>query len=266
MKILFYKYSKYPQKGLVAILLQGLRLYVVFQDAYVKWKLEKYKTKVIKCTKLLEDVKHNKIEEIIFKEHTLNNHRGIEEVFKELKLKYYYPKLKDEISKIINNCQTFQLGKYDRNPIKEPFKARPFPSGLHEQICVDIWYLEKGCKYITAVDRFSKYAAAVPLKSKNWPHVKMAVETIITIFNSKLIIINNESTLKLNLENFLWTYNIEAIFTTPNSHTGNSDIERFHNTLNKHMRIMIIENPDKIKTSFVRTALRSYNSNIHKFC
>lgn len=119
-------FKQFPRKGIIAVLIEDLNLYVKFQNAYVKWKDEKYKIKLLKTGKFLQDVNADEIEEIIFKEHTINNHRGIEEVYKELIPKYFYPKIRYEITKIINNCQTCQISKYDRNPIKEHF-SRPFP-------------------------------------------------------------------------------------------------------------------------------------------
>ena len=44
--------------------------------------------------------------------------RIIEETFLELKDKIYYPNLKREIHKLINNCNIYNMCKFDRRPIK----------------------------------------------------------------------------------------------------------------------------------------------------
>lgn len=41
-------------------------------------------------------------------------------------------------------------------------------------------------------------------------------------------------------------------------------MKRFHNMINEHMRLIMIENPIKSKTFFVSTVIRSYNASIHK--
>lgn len=74
-----------PRKGIVAIFIEDINFYVTFQNEYLKWKHVSNGVKFLKCTKILEDVHSNEIEEIVFREHKINNHRGIEEVYKKLK-------------------------------------------------------------------------------------------------------------------------------------------------------------------------------------
>ncbi|XP_055389331.1 probable cyclin-dependent serine/threonine-protein kinase DDB_G0292550 [Condylostylus longicornis] len=51
------------------------------------------------------------------------------------------------------------------------------------------------------------------------------------------IVVDNEFD-SLNIKNFFRTENINAHFTSPRSHTGNSTIERAHGTLSEHLRIL----------------------------
>lgn len=55
-------------------------------------------------------------------------------------------------------------------------------------------------------------------------------------------------------------------FTTPNNKSSNSDIERFHNTLNEHLRIFAVTEKEQGIPSDenpVIKALKTYNETIH---
>jgi len=46
----------------------------------------------------------------------------------------------------------------------------------------------------------------------------------------------------------------------PNSHTGNADVERFHNTLTEKIRIIYLENKDLSIKDKVSKAIEYYNN------
>lgn len=254
-----------PSKGLVAVYIPNLTIYSRFQDEYLKWKSPHTRIKFIKCSYLLFDcTDKGQIQEEILREHKRNNHRGIEEVFKEIKTKYYHPNLKTEIAKVINNCHTCQIGKYERRPAKIPFNKPPIPEKPHETAHMDIWFLDKNHFFLTLIDKFSKFAQAIALKSRNWVDIKSALnQYFATSGKPKLIITDNESSFKSNLENFLQNENVALHFTTPGLKTGNSDVERLHNTLNEHVRIKIIETKLAPSAIDVQEIMKFYNTTIH---
>lgn len=254
-----------PQRGIVGILIKDLDMYNEFQNTYIKWKANKVNIKILKCSRLLYDLEYDNLERQILKEHLRNNHRGIDEVYLEMKINYYYPNLKREITRVINNCHICDLAKYERVPIKEPYRSRPMPEGPHNQLSIDIWYLDQQHMFLTLFDRFSKHAQVIPLKTRNWPDVQTALETFFGACGiPKLLIADNDTIFTPNLKNFLDNLEVETHFTTPNSHTGNSDIERFHNTLNEHIRLLSSQDVHKLsKINFVAPATRYYNNTIH---
>ena len=81
--------------------------------------------------------------EIIEKYHSDKNHRGIEETFFELKDLIYYPNLKKEIHKFINNCIICNMCKYDRRPIKTKLCVTETPIRSNEIVHFDVWFLDK---------------------------------------------------------------------------------------------------------------------------
>ncbi|XP_069354459.1 uncharacterized protein [Maniola hyperantus] len=87
------------------------------------------------------------------------NHRGINECFLALSRKFYWPKMREHISKFINDCAVCGQAKYDRNPIRQQFQVVPPPSKPFELVHSDLLSVAS-CKFLTIVDSFSKYAQA----------------------------------------------------------------------------------------------------------
>ena len=89
-------------------------------------------------------------------------------------------------------------------------------------------------------DKFSKYALIQKIDEKT-PLNFIKYFTI--MFNlmkkpKKLIVDNEPGFISALFKDFLEKQNVEIHFTTPYRHTGNSDIERFHSSLNENIRIL----------------------------
>ena len=63
--------------------------------------------------------------------------------------------MEGQIKKIIKQCLTFKLNKYDRKPNIPEIKSTPIPQYPGQLVHTDIYIVEK--KYVlTTVDKFSK--------------------------------------------------------------------------------------------------------------
>lgn len=129
-------------------------------------------------------------------------------------------------------------------------------------------YRKKGNAYITFIDKFSKHAQIIPIQSRNWNDLKNALVIYLGNQGKPKKIINDQlkGFSSINFLNFLKNEGIEIHLTTPNNHTSNADIERFHSTLNEHLRLR--EADKKInKTQFdedpIMHCLKIYNETIH---
>ena len=65
------------------------------------------------------------------------------------------------------------------------------------------------------------------------------------------------------MKDFLRQEEVQIHFTKPNSHTGNADIGRFHNTLGERFRMLEIENSDLTVQEKVYKCTEWYNKSIH---
>lgn len=95
-----------------AILIDDESHFNVIEQTFLKHFNENNKLKIIRCLKLLEDVtSEEKLATLIEKEHLRNNHRGIEQVFKEISLNYYHQKTMERVTQFINNCEVCKMMK-----------------------------------------------------------------------------------------------------------------------------------------------------------
>ncbi|XP_072152686.1 uncharacterized protein [Bemisia tabaci] len=83
-----------------------------------------------KFTSLLVDVESKDSQLSIIRSYhlSLQNHRGILETEMHLSKNYYWPNMRESIQNFINDCELYNLMKYDRNPIKLKFNKTPTPN------------------------------------------------------------------------------------------------------------------------------------------
>lgn len=254
-------------KGIMCVYCENNQLYVQFQDIYVKFFANNKNLKILKSSiKLVDVTDKEQILNIVKNEHLKNNHRGIQEVFNELKQAYYHPNLLKIITQYINNCETCILAKHDRHPIKLPFRLTETANNFNAIAHIDIWFPYRNVMFLTTIDKFSKYATIHKLTDRTWISILKALKERIQFLGkmNKLVYDNERCILHNAVELFLRENEIESHVTTPGNKTGNADIERLHGTLNEHLRIMSLDssNDDDIDTKIFK-AITFYNNTIH---
>lgn len=187
-------------------------------------------------------------------------HSGINECYQNLKDKIYYPKLRQHIQLIINNCEKCQQIKYDRKPIKPKFSLTETPKGKNDVIHLDIFHFKKQ-SFVTTIDKLTKFAAAYCITDRNWRAKKaIMMEQFAKFGKPNKIIMDNEFRAEQLIE-YLKAENIEVHLTKPNNHTGNADIERLHSTLLE--KITGIEDNQLSTEMKIQMAIGNYNDRYH---
>ena len=201
--------------------------------------------------------------EIIINEHK-KAHRGINENYAKLKRKYYFPQMRELISNYVNNCEICKTNKYERNPTNVKFKISPTPQKPLEIFHVDTFCL-RGKTFLTLIVKFSKYGMVEFLPDRKTTTV---IKVLKNIFSRegipKEIIFDNgtEYTSEL-MANFLKFYDTKMHITTAKSSTGNSPIERLHNTITEISRIIFYQNKSlEIQELLIDTIL-AYDNSVH---
>ena len=218
--------------------------------------------------KELENVKdYLQQQEIIKNYHNgKTNHRGINECFLALSQRYYWPKMREHVTKYINNCVICGQGKYDRNPLKERFHIVPPATKPFEIVHMDLLSIQSE-KFLTLVDVFSKYAQAYHLPDSTAVSVVQALLKFSTHHGLPLNIVSDngpEFTNQIFTE-FTNLHKIHHHRTLPHTPNDNGIIERFHLTLLEHLRLLKLQHKGENNINLVPYGILAYNSSIHSF-
>lgn len=168
--------------------------YTMFKKVYEEIFSNNTNFRVLRSTLMTEDIEdENRLTEIIKNEHLNKNHRGIQAVYNELTTQIYNPKLKQRITQFINNCEICNLEKYDRKPPKIPYKITETPHKPLEIIHIDVFYTLDKKLFMTAIDKFSKFALAFQINGRSWTEFKTKLLLIINTYGKiDKIIVDNE--------------------------------------------------------------------------
>uniref|UniRef100_A0A0A9XBE2 RNA-directed DNA polymerase n=1 Tax=Lygus hesperus TaxID=30085 RepID=A0A0A9XBE2_LYGHE len=242
-------------------------IYTLFATVF----MEKFKTSEIKLTRHTEkllDIEdpNDRINIILYNHRQERFHRGINETYQHIKRTYFWPNLKEQITNVINRCELCLKCKYERKPLKPAFNITYTPSKPFETVHIDTLTIEKQ-KFLTVIDKFSKYAQAYPLKSLTSVEITRKLLTFISHHGNPLeIIMDNGNEFSSSIiKEFLNVQNIQIHYTSTQIPNSNSPIERFHSTIIELIRLMSESNEFKntsIKEKF-KYAIISYNNSIH---
>lgn len=255
--------ENFPSKGFVAVKFDDIKDYNLFQETYLKVISPRIPLKIVKASLTLEEPQSlAELHDIILEKHQNSNHRGMDATYKKISSVYYYPNLKKEIAKIINRCTVCNVAKYDRRPLKLPFKETETPTGRRQLYQIDVWQLDPKSFYLTCIDVFSKYAQVYKVENRTWIDLKNA---LIRAFND----MGKPTTVKADLDPGLKSANFKDWLTSESVHiiytsskTGIADVERFHGSLNEHIRVL--KSRDDIEgMDLVNVALYYYNTTYH---
>nr|CAI5843635.1 unnamed protein product [Callosobruchus analis] len=131
-------------------------LYNVFNQVFID-NFDGKELKLVKCTKLINTVRENEeqIMLIKFQHEGKSNHRGINETLEKLKQNYYWPKMKSDVTKYINDCVICQKAKYSRNPPYIPLVLTESIGKPFQLLHADVFTF-KNQHFLTIIDAFSK--------------------------------------------------------------------------------------------------------------
>lgn len=256
--------KQFQLRGQVAVFSNvNEREYYQFQKIIENLYQNRTDVKFFKCSyfaKDIEDIDELKKQISLYHKNE-TGHSGINPTYEGIKHKIYNPKLKITIHEVINNCDYCTSAKYDRNPIKPKLHFTESPPTTNEIIHVDT-YVNTKQSFIIFIDKFSKFAIHFHLPDRNNQTIIQKLREFLAIKgNVKKLVFDNEFN-TVNVRKFLDDNNILYHATKPNSHTGNSDIERLNNTITEKIRVLNLEDNIPIISQMAR-AIKFYNNTYH---
>ena len=206
--------------------------------------------------------------------HENHCHIGIQKTLQVLKCRYFWPRMEETVSVVINSCQVCALHKQsspcDKAPLIITVTGEPF-----ERIAMDLTEpfttTKAGNRYILdIIDHFSKFCVLVAIKNVEAKTVCQAVYKYwITLFGAPIEIISDNGTsfkndMKREFSKLLGT---KEIFSPPYYPQGNGLVERLFRTAKSMIKLSTEENKkewDEVLPT-VNMALRNSVSQSIKF-
>lgn len=222
-------------------------------------------SKLVRCKVLLKDIEDiDTQEQLIMDYHNKSVHRGINETVSHLKRDYFFPKMKEIATRLINNCKICGLNKYERQNTHVKFSITETPRKPLEIVHIDIYSIHKQV-FLTVLDKFSKFASVYMIPARNSLNL---VNSLTHFFShhgipKKIISDNGQEFTSSVFQDFLKLHNIQNHFTSAKNSTGNAPVERFHSTLTELIRIIYSQNKNKPIEIIVNEAVLAYNNSIH---
>ena len=191
-------------------------------------------------------------------------HRGTWENHKQISNRFFFPRMKQKISNFIKLCNICNKNKYDRHPYKIKLGSTPDPKKPLDIVHIDI-FIKQPNIFLSFVDKFSRFGAVVPIKSRNITDVKKGLTKYFSIYGTpNLIVSDNEPAFKsIEIRTLMTNLNIKTHYTPPNHSESNGTVERFHSTLAEIFRCIKPSYMDLSDKEIFRIACTLYNNTIH---
>ena len=207
--------------------------------------------------------------EIIYKVHIELAHIGIRKLIDLVSRSFWHPSILKIASDICTSCPHCQYYKVSNQNIIPP-TLKIQTSGPFQLVAMDVMLLPRSTRnniaVIVAIDHFSKWLTAVPIKDKKGSTIARVIGEIILPNLAKIpnrIISDNGKEFKCKeVNDLLSSYNIQHVYSTPYKASSNGCIERNNRTIIQLLKGLL----DKGQTSWdkrLAKALLIHNNTVH---
>ena len=206
---------------------------------------------------------------ILYFHHKLCAHSGMFRTFQRLKTYVYFPKLRDHVRKVVNDCQICKSGKPDftrKTPIGEyPETHKPF-SRIHLDLIGPLPNAPSNFKYIfIAIDSFSHFIITEAITRKDSARIcNIVQDKILDKFEiPDLIVTDRGSEFSSNaFQKFCNDRNIKIHLCAPYHKESNGLVERANLQVEMGLRCAIIEK-GKSWVNHLQYVTEALNNSIH---
>lgn len=224
--------------------------------------LRSYKIRITQ--RVVEDIQNEDNKYRIIQEEHRRAHRNAIENKEQILERYYFPRMNSLIKKYTQNCDICNQSKYDRHPRKPQLQETPIPTYPAEIQHIDLIDI-KGEKFITCIDKFSKFVKLFRVKDRTAVHMRDKLIKILHYFTTpRIMVMDNESSfISPIVADYLRTLNIQIYLTPSQKSEVNGAVERVHSTIIEIVRCLQNEYKDFTAKELVNIAVDRYNNTIH---
>ena len=211
----------------------------------------------------------NLIMDIVFKTHTQLGHIGTSKLHNTVLGQFWHPALEKVCRDVCSCCTHCQLNKVHRLHIQPPtLKVQTkYPFQL---LAVDVMLLPKSKKgniaVLVAIDHYSKWLTAVPMKNKTGLTVSNALQNNILpnlpTIPTKILSDNGAEFISHEFNNLLKRFDITHTYSTPYKPSSNGAVERSNRTIIQLLKGVLEDSNSEWDVELPK-ALITYNNTVH---
>lgn len=197
------------------------------------------------------------------------NHFGIKKTYVALKAIFYWPGMWEDVIAVLQNCEKCARFKYHKR-YKTPLRI--FREGvLHGKWHIDICgplkkATEEGYRFVlVAVEAFSGWPCAIPLKSKSSQEIAgVLIRDVFSVFGSPLAIVSDQERCFTSalMQDIYQIYGVSASTTALAHPAANGKAEKWIKTLKEHIA-MLVSKDQKDWPKYLPLICQAYRSIPH---
>ena len=194
-------------------------------------------------------------ERVILHYHHLLGHLAADSLFNILRLRHWWPKWKEDITRVIDACERCQLNVQTHREVRALAPLHPLPPAplpfqrWHLDFLQDLPLTVDGYKNcITATDSATRWFIAVPVKDrKSKTAAKFLVDNLVSNFGSPVEIVTDRAKTFLEgvFQDTIKSMKIKHLRTSSYHPRSNGAGERPHSTFNRILTSLSQGNPEK---------------------
>ena len=198
----------------------------------------------------------------------IGGHKGIAKTYHRVRERYFWPRIKEDISEYVRTCADCQKRKLVRVKTRQPMRITTTPNGAFEVLEMDIVgplpVTVAGNKYILTLQcNLTKYSDALPIFDMTAEMVATAlVHDFITRFGCPEVIKTDQGS---NFQSSLMQkvakiFKIKQLRSTSFHPQTMGSLERSHHSLAEYLK-MYTDKTDW--DTWIKMAMFSYNTSVH---
>ena len=199
----------------------------------------------------------------------LSGHCGYHRMFKRIREKYRWPKMRQDIKNYIKNCKSCQVNKTSRRKNKAPMEITSTSRQPFERLALDICgpfpITEEGNRFVlTMQDDLTKFSHAVSLPNHEAITIADSLIDFITMFGIPQRILSDQGTEFMSdvIKHVTKVLKMKHSISSAYHPQTNGALERSHSTLKDYLKHYITPKQhdwDK----YISIAMFCYNTHIH---
>ena len=173
-------------------------------------------------------------------------HFGVTKTFGSIRLKYWWPKMYQEIQNYVQNCDICQRIKTDRHRLPAPLHPLPVEetfSRVHIDILCSLPKTKEGFQYILViVDSFSKWCESFPMQTQEATEVALILyNEIFTRFGAPRCIVSDRGRQFMSklVKALCEMFRVTRHYTSSYHPQTNATVERVNSTLSQTLRAYV---------------------------